>query len=236
MSEHTGFHNKEHYSPDCSQCEQDKLLLKEIRGVLATSETMDKEAPFRCLPEDCIDWQKLKAQRILAKVKQHYEQNKVPAGILEATIQIRIAQAKELLAKVKTLEQKGLDRPELREEVEDILIKVATEPLATKPNGIQDELGQILALIPDIEELEETITYLEEAIQVMPECLEAEADRVFYHRNAGIDVDLEDLEEAKKQERERIATIASFTVKLEGNTVVVDKYDWDRLWQALKGE
>ena len=35
-------------------------------------------------------------------------------------------------------------------------------------------------------------------------------------------------------ERERIATIASFTVKLEGKTVVVDAVDWNRLWQALE--
>jgi len=40
----------------------------------------------------------------------------------------------------------------------------------------------------------------------------------------------------QKAERERIATVASFTVKLEGNTVVVDAVDWDRLWQALIGD
>jgi len=41
---------------------------------------------------------------------------------------------------------------------------------------------------------------------------------------------------AREAERERIATVASFTVKLEGNTVVVDAVDWDRLWQALIGD
>ena len=40
-----------------------------------------------------------------------------------------------------------LDSPELNDDIEDILIKVATEPLATKPNGIQDELAQIIALL-----------------------------------------------------------------------------------------
>ncbi len=156
-SEHTGFHNKEHYSPDCPRCEQDMLLTEgELRDAIRDYYICDEDGWF--LIEDSY-WDAIEAQ----------------------------------LAKVKTLEQKGLDRPKLREEVEDILIKVATEPLATKPNGIQDELGQILAFFPDIEE-------------------------------------------AKREERERIATIASFTVKLENNTVVVDKYDWDRLWQALKRE
>lgn len=37
--------------------------------------------------------------------------------------------------------------------------------------------AEILALIPDVEDLKETITYLEEAIQVMPECLKEEVKR-----------------------------------------------------------
>ncbi len=37
-----------------------------------------------------------------------------------------------------------LERLPDREKIEGILIKVATEPLASKPNGIQDELDQIL--------------------------------------------------------------------------------------------
>ncbi len=47
---------------------------------------------------------------------------------------------------------------------------------------------------------------------------------------------LTDIEDAKKQERERMQSVASFTVRLDGDTVVVDKYDWDRLWQALSKE
>ncbi len=57
----------------------------------------------------------------------------------------------------KAVEAERLDRPELREKLEDILIKVATESLATKPNGIQDELDQILALIPDEKAVAEEI-------------------------------------------------------------------------------
>jgi len=48
----------------------------------------------------------------------------------------------------------------------------------------------------------------------------------------------EQLEQAKKEERERIATIASFTVTLTRDTksVIVGKSDWDRLWVALMEE
>lgn len=41
---------------------------------------------------------------------------------------------------------------------------------------------------------------------------------------------------AKREERERIICIASFTLKIDGNTVIIDKHDWDNLWRALMEE
>ncbi len=42
--------------------------------------------------------------------------------------------------------------------------------------------------------------------------------------------------EAKKQERERIADKAKFTIHTSGRTVIIDRDDWTRFQEALKGE
>lgn len=119
-------------------------------------------------------------------------------------------------------EQKRLDRPELRLDnsarkvIFDVLYKEAPYNQGLIADGVLDGLQKLgYALITDIEE---------------PDKIREEITRL----NKKLDDREEDLIEAKKQERERIATVASFTVILDGNRVVVDKYDWDRLWQALK--
>ena len=42
------------------------------------------------------------------------------------------------------------------------------------------------------------------------------------------------ISEAVEEDRERIIALLSFTVELKENTVVVDRHDWDNLWQSLK--
>ena len=92
--------------------------------------------------------------------------------------------AKAQLAKVL---KHRLDRPELSEKIAKKLREIYRYDLDWYPTWAKltqknkdrwlKKADQILALIPDEEELKETIAYLEEAIQVMPECIEEEAKR-----------------------------------------------------------
>jgi len=44
------------------------------------------------------------------------------------------------------------------------------------------------------------------------------------------------VEQAILKEKERIEGLLSFTVEIKGNTVIVDKHDWDNFWRVLKEE
>ena len=146
------------------------------------------------------------ATQVLAKAKQHNEQKRDP---FMSFLSHDYPEKARVLKRLKN--QKRLDRPDRESFLTDLRL---LEERKTSPEWIA---MKYLALIPDIEELDK---------------IREEITRL----NKKLDDREEDLITAKREERERIVAIASFTVKLEGNTVVVDKYDWDRLWQALQGE
>ena len=43
----------------------------------------------------------------------------------------------------------------------------------------------------------------------------------------------EGIEQGRLEERQRIISVAGFTVKLDGNRVIVDYEDWKNLWRTL---
>jgi len=141
--------------------------------------------------------------------------------------------AGELLAKVKQhYEQKGLDRPELREKVRKIIqrdrelsdIQLGEyEPFIYFKGDTKYTVDQVLALFPDIEQM----------------CKDCKSLEMFLSENRL----RESVEEAKKQEKERVYTaLADFADEIikapemhgDKQLDLVWAADFIEWWQALK--
>ena len=54
----------------------DKLSVEKIEAILRREETMDVEAPFRCLPPGDKNWIDFKARQIISLIRQYIPEDK----------------------------------------------------------------------------------------------------------------------------------------------------------------
>lgn len=147
---------------------------------------------------------------IVAVVKQHYEEDE-PDWVGARHLNLEN-------------EQKGLDRPELREKIERLEINFCFALLAFDAGHIhKDEMDlhrdylidQILALIPDIPDPAKLKEIASQCLVEAKQELADEAKRI---------------EEAKKQERERIACEMEETIynQVRHLQTKIDEHPWSR--------
>lgn len=203
------------------QDKQDELLLTELKEIVLEIRQYLCNTEFAPEPfKEPIDPNKLTVEfpnQILAKVKQHYQQKKIcklgrsPMGKPSGCVEFGFCENCEH-------QQKMLDRPD-REKILEIINPMKWMNLRKGEEWQDDGVDQILALIPDMGEIESRIETVTTQLKTV---------------NKKLDDREKDLIEAKREERERI--FAEGEQFFHPDPSYTDIQGFLKWWQTLKEE
>ncbi len=205
MNEHTGFHDKEHHSPDCPGCEQDLLLTDIGFGVTLTYSDEWYKRTYKEKPDTPVLF--IATGKVKEAPKGHY----LITVIREGTGYVQEYHI-SFLAKVHN---HRLDRPD-REKIEAILKRC----LADKGKYAGYDKGYVIDLNPYIDEF---LALFPDEFEVEDEFVKAFAKDYLETHEALHKVDIEDAK------REFMAELKSVARPTHGGNRLIIAPDWKRL-------